>query len=155
MGHQQRVPFVVELEWTARAVDAHFAQGIANLAAIFAAGLFDRQKRHRDRVIGFGMIGIGQLAVSFFDLGDKGLRGRNIRGGRAAVVGHVEDTVHGVATELDIFRYRDAVAAKSRHHHIHLHELHARRFNGLMIRLRIPSPVSCAAKRRRRSRAAE
>jgi hypothetical protein len=39
MGHQQRIPFVVELEWTARAIEAHIAQGIANLVAIFAASL--------------------------------------------------------------------------------------------------------------------
>ena len=53
----------------------------------------------------------------------KVLRGRDIRSGRAAVVGHVEHAVDRVAAELDVFRHRDTVAAESRQRHVHLHEL--------------------------------
>ena len=38
-------------------------------------------------------------------------------------MGHVEHAVDRVAAELDVFRYRDAVAAESRQRHVHLHEL--------------------------------
>ena len=96
---------------------------IANLAAVFAAGLFDCQQRHRDRVIGLGVIGVGNLAVCLLNLADEFLRGRNVRGGRAAVVGHVEHAIDRIAAEFDIFRQRDAVAAKARQRHVHLHEL--------------------------------
>ena len=76
-----------------------------------------------NRVIGLGVIGVGYLAIGLLEFGDEGLRRGNVGGSRAAVVGHVEHAVDGVAAEVDVFRDGDAVAAETRHRHVHLHEL--------------------------------
>src|SRR5262245_650121 len=80
VGHQQWISFLVELERAAGAVEADLSQGIANLAAVFATRLLYCKQRHRDRVIGLGMIRVSYLVVGLLDFGDQLLRRRNAGG---------------------------------------------------------------------------
>ena len=86
MGDQQRVPLFVELEWTAGAIETHLAQGVSDLAAVLAASLFNCQQRQGDRIVGLSVISVSNLAIGLLNLADELLRGRNVGGGRAAIV---------------------------------------------------------------------
>ena len=69
------------------------------------------------------MISVGNLPVCLLNLADELLRRRDVCGGRAAIVRHIEHTVDRITAEFDILRQRDAVAPKARQRHIHLNEL--------------------------------
>src|SRR5579883_837477 len=123
MGEKQGVALAVEFEGAAHALEAYISERIANCGFVLAAGFLNGEQCYGDRIISLSVIGIRKGAIGLLELFDEHLRSGDIASGSAAVMSHVEDAVHRLASELDIFRDRNPVRTEARHGHAELLEL--------------------------------
>src|SRR3984893_8982482 len=114
---QQWIALLVEFKRPAHAFEADPSERISDGGAIFLPSLLDGQQRKRDRVIGFGRIGVRHSPIRLLILLDEHLRCWDIGSGSNAKMGGEVDAVDRRSSQLNILRRCNPVRAET--HQVH------------------------------------